>query len=162
AFPSDKPRIVGYAAKWDERAMEYAGTPRKFDFEDADAPLLDWLRTLAVECFRLFDLAGYARVDFRVDSRGQPWILEINANPCLSPDAGFAAALLRADLPFARAVEWIVDDALRQKGEEASAAGNQVLSAQYSVPGTSQPAPSRAAKKSRRSPGIKLRTRVAK
>ena len=33
------------------------------------------------------------RVDFRVDERGRPWILEINANPCLSPDAGFAAAL---------------------------------------------------------------------
>ena len=117
AFPAGKPKIVGYAAKWDERAMEFAGTPRKFDFPKTDAPLLDWLRTLAVECWRLFDLAGYARVDFRVDSGGQPWILEINANPCLSPDAGFAAALARAELPIARAVEWIVEDALRQGTE---------------------------------------------
>jgi ribosomal protein S18 acetylase RimI-like enzyme len=115
AFPSGKPRIVGYAAKWEEKAMEYAGTPRTFDFSAADAPLLDWLRALAVQCWELFEMSGYARVDFRVDSRGQPWILEINANPCLSPDAGFAAALARANLPLVNAVEWILDDALRKR-----------------------------------------------
>jgi D-alanine-D-alanine ligase len=118
AFPVGKPRIVGYAAKWDERAMEFANTPRKFSFTAADAPLLDWLRTLALECWRLFDLAGYARVDFRVDAHGQPWILEVNANPCLSPDAGFAAALARANLPFDRVLGWIVEDAQRPRGQE--------------------------------------------
>ena len=40
----------------------------------------------------LFGLAGYARVDFRVDADGVPTILEINPNPCLEPGAGFAAA----------------------------------------------------------------------
>ena len=59
-----------------------------------------------------FDLHGYARVDFRVDGEGRPWILEVNANPCLSPDAGFAAALARADIPFHDAVARILDDAL--------------------------------------------------
>jgi len=162
AFPADKPKIVGYAAKWDERAMEYAGTPRKFEFDDADAPLLDWLRTLAIECWRLFDLAGYARVDFRVDSRGQPWILEINANPCLSPDAGFAVALERADLPFVRAIEWIVDDALRDRGQatgDRSKDTGETTAKTIAAPAESQP---QAKKKSRRSPGIKLRTKVAK
>ena len=48
----------------------------------------------------LFGLAGYARVDFRVDSAGEPWILEINTNPCLSPDAGFAAAVTQAGLSY--------------------------------------------------------------
>jgi D-alanine-D-alanine ligase-like ATP-grasp enzyme/ribosomal protein S18 acetylase RimI-like enzyme len=116
AFPEGKPRIVGYAAKWEEKAMENAGTPRHFDFTPDDAPLLDWLRALAVQCWQLFDLSGYARVDFRVDGRGQPWILEVNANPCLSPDAGFAAALARANLPIINAVQWIVEDALRGRG----------------------------------------------
>ena len=40
----------------------------------------------------LFALRGYARVDFRVDPKGKPYILEINANPCISPDSGFIAA----------------------------------------------------------------------
>jgi D-alanine-D-alanine ligase len=116
AFPKGKPRIVGYAAKWDEQAFEYDQTPRKFDFPAADAPLLDTLRGLALDCWRLFDLRGYARVDYRVDAQGRPWILEINANPCLSPDAGFAAALARARLPYERAVEWILEDAHRRPG----------------------------------------------
>lgn len=113
AFPKGKPRIVGYAAKWDERAFEFENTPRKFDFATADKPLLDTLRGLALDCWRLFDLRGYARVDFRIDAKGHPWILEINANPCLSPDAGYMAALSRAGLPLDRAVEWILEDALK-------------------------------------------------
>ena len=114
-FAEDKPKIVGYAAKWDEGAIEYESTPRKFDFKPADAPLLDWLRSLAVQCWQLFGLRGYARVDFRVDKQGKPWILELNANPCLAPDAGFAAALAKANVPLERAIAWILDDSLRRE-----------------------------------------------
>jgi hypothetical protein len=45
-----------------------------------------------------------------VDGAGQPWILEINANPCLSPDAGFAAALDRASIPFDEAIQRILEE----------------------------------------------------
>jgi D-alanine-D-alanine ligase len=55
---------------------------------------------------------GYARVDFRCDAEGRPWILEINANPCLSPDAGFAAALQQAGFKFDAAIERLLEDAL--------------------------------------------------
>ena len=115
AFPEGKPRIVGYAAKWEAGTLEYEHTPRRFDFPPDDAPLLDWLRTLAVQCWKLFELRGYARVDFRVDAQGRPWILEVNANPCLSPDAGFAAALARAGVPLERAIEWIIEDGRRPR-----------------------------------------------
>src|SRR5690606_31385231 len=89
AFPADKPRIVGYAAKWDADSFEYRATPRRFDIEpELAARAID----LALACWARFGLEGYARVDFRVGTDGAPTILEINANPCLSPDAGFAAA----------------------------------------------------------------------
>ncbi|MBK8976228.1 MAG: ATP-grasp domain-containing protein [Planctomycetes bacterium] len=109
----DAPRIVDYRAKWDDGSREYHATPRTFDFRPQDAELLDALCEFALRCWRLFGLRGYARVDFRVDHSGQPWILEVNTNPCLSPDAGFAAAVARAGLSLDEAVARIVADALR-------------------------------------------------
>jgi D-alanine-D-alanine ligase len=69
------------------------------------------LQALSLSCWKLSGLRGYARVDFRVDDAQQPWILEINANPCLSPDAGFAAALQQASIPFDQAIARILAQA---------------------------------------------------
>lgn len=109
-FPPGKHRVVGYRAKWDEESFEYKHTPRTFDFRAEDAPLLEKLADLAVSCWRLFDLKGYARVDFRVDQTGRPWILEINTNPCLSEDAGFYAAAKRSGLKFNHVIKRIIAD----------------------------------------------------
>ncbi|MBN1626417.1 MAG: GNAT family N-acetyltransferase, partial [Deltaproteobacteria bacterium] len=51
------------------------------------------------------------RVDFRVDESGRPWILEANCNPCLNPDAGFAAAALQSGLNYAGMIERIISEA---------------------------------------------------
>ena len=100
-YPAGKPRIVNYAAKWDEHSFEFHATPRRFDFGAEDGDLLQRLAATARACWRLFDLRGYARVDCRIDGRGEVQVLEVNINPCLSPDAGFAAAAAQAglDLP---------------------------------------------------------------
>ncbi len=111
-FPADKLRIVDFRAKWEEESFEYTHTPRSFDFTAADQPLLEELRAVAGRCWDCFDLGGYARVDFRVDGENRPWVLEINTNPCLSPDGGFYAAAERASLSFTGMVERIVDDCL--------------------------------------------------
>lgn len=112
-FPPEKPRIVGHRAKWEPSSFEYQQTPRRFDFPKEDAQLLEQLAQLALDCWRLFELRGYARVDIRVDQTGQPWILEVNVNPCLSPDAGFAAALEEAGISYDTAVQKIIDEANR-------------------------------------------------
>jgi D-alanine-D-alanine ligase len=110
-FPPDKLRIVGYRAKWQEDSFEYHHTQPRFDFPAADAPLVEELEDLARRCWTLFRLRGWARVDFRVDAAGRPWILEVNGNPCLSLDAGVAAALQRAAIPFDECIRRIVEDA---------------------------------------------------
>jgi D-alanine-D-alanine ligase len=117
AFPPGKPRIVGHRAKWVAGSFEFDHTPRSFDFSDQDRPLLHRIGELALACWRLFGLRGYARVDFRVDHQQNPWILEINTNPCLAPDAGFSAALLRAGISFPQAVQRIIDAATRGHGD---------------------------------------------
>jgi len=106
--PAGRPAMVGFRAKWETDSEEYRNTPRRFDFPPGDTPLLAELETLARRCWDLFQLAGYARVDFRVDPDGRPFILEINTNPCLSPDAGFAAALDRAGISYTQAVRQMV------------------------------------------------------
>ncbi|MCU0585751.1 MAG: hypothetical protein MUC46_06745, partial [Desulfobacterales bacterium] len=115
-YPENRPRIVGYRAKWDPDSFEFSHTPRRFEFPRQDAALLERLGALALSCWKLFGLNGYARVDFRVDGGEEPWILEINANPCLSPDAGFAAALETAGIPFQTAVARIIAAAGRKGG----------------------------------------------
>lgn len=111
-FPKAKPRIVGYSAKWIETSFEYRATPRIFRFPPEDQALLGRLRLLSETVWDLFQLRGYARVDFRVDADGNPFILEVNANPCLSPDAGFAAALAESNLTFEEAMSRIVSSAM--------------------------------------------------
>ncbi|MCA1786343.1 MAG: D-alanine--D-alanine ligase, partial [Desulfobacteraceae bacterium] len=106
--PDNRPAMVGFRAKWEADSEEYHNTPRRFDFAPADTPLIEELKTLARQCWHLFHLAGYARVDFRVNLDGRPFILEINTNPCLSQDAGFAAALDRAKISYADAVHQMV------------------------------------------------------
>ncbi len=110
AYPAGKVRIVGYRSKWEEGSFEFNNTPRSFEFPATDAPLIDRLKGLALQCWRSFSLRGYARVDFRVDSEGRPWILEVNANPCLSPDAGFSAATHEAGLSFPDVLQRIIRD----------------------------------------------------
>ncbi|MEO8463757.1 MAG: ATP-grasp domain-containing protein [Gammaproteobacteria bacterium] len=110
-FPVEKPAIVGYAAKWHTDSFEYRNTVRSFAVE---SELGIRAENLARDCWELFGLTGYARVDLRVDAGGEPWVLEINANPCLSPDAGFAAALGTAGIEYKTAIGWLVDDALRR------------------------------------------------
>lgn len=112
-YDEGRPRIVGYRAKWDEKAYEYHHTPRRFGFGRQDGPLLRTLKRTALRCWQLFELRGYARVDYRVDRGGTPWILEINSNPCLSPDSGFTAATEEAGLRYEEVIGRIVADTVR-------------------------------------------------
>ncbi len=124
AFGGDRLPIVGYRAKFDAQSFEYHHTPRRFNFSPDDAPLLDELAQQAVACWRLFGLTGFARVDFRCDRQGRPTILEINANPCLERESGFAAALDQAGIGYDGGIQRLLDDAVvradggRRKGEE--------------------------------------------
>lgn len=99
-LPDTRVKIVGYAAKWAEESEEYSGTVRTFDFSPDDESLVATLRSLSRQVWDAMALSGYARVDFRIDAAGRPYILEVNVNPCLTPDAGFAAAAERGGLTY--------------------------------------------------------------
>lgn len=121
-YAIDKPKVVGYRAKWDPDSYEYHHTPRKYDFTTRDRLLLQELTALSLRAWRLFGLRGWARVDFRVDRHGGPWILEVNANPCLTSDAGFMAAARRASLEPSQVVQRILSDGVRRGSRNKRAA----------------------------------------
>jgi D-alanine-D-alanine ligase len=111
-YANDRYKIVDYKAKWESESFEYQHTVRSFDFPEQDRPLLEKINKIARECWRLFNLKGYARVDFRVDDSGNPWVLEVNTNPCIAPDSGFVAAARQADLSFKHVIERILHEPL--------------------------------------------------
>ncbi len=105
--------IVDYAAKWDEESPSYHLTKRFFGIEENESELARRLKALTLAAWNAGDLSGYARIDFRVDEAGEPFILEFNTNPCLAPDAGYAAALNEAGHSYEDGVKAIVEAALR-------------------------------------------------
>ena len=115
-YPPDKVRMLCYDAKWTPDSFEYEHTRRTFDFPPQDEPLLRQLSAISTHCWEVFKLRGYARVDFRIDKAGQPWVLEINANPCLSPDGGFVAAAARGGLDYNGLIGRIIHDIPQKEG----------------------------------------------
>ncbi len=99
-WPHGKPKLVSFAAKWEEDTFDYNGSQRRFGCEDEEPELARQLIETTKKVWRLFSLRGYARVDFRVDKNNKPWVLEINPNCCISTDAGFAAAAEQAGIPY--------------------------------------------------------------
>jgi D-alanine-D-alanine ligase len=106
-FPDTMYPILGYRAKWDESSFEYHNTPRSFP-QDLTPLMLRTIEETALGCFRLLMLRDYGRIDMRIDEGGKVHVLEANANPCLSPDAGFAAAAQEAGLSYSRMVDRMV------------------------------------------------------
>ena len=122
AFPPGKPRIVDYAAKWKSDSFEYRNTPRVIP-APLDEATADKVRELALAAFAVLGCQDYARVDFRLDADGMPWILEVNANPDITPDVGFAAALAAAGIAYEDFVAGVVASAAARAGADAVCGG---------------------------------------
>jgi len=109
-YDDKKPRIVDFKAKWEMDSFEYTNTVREFPGNNLNKQLKKNLKEAALACWNLFGLKGYARVDVRTDSNDNVYILEVNANPCISPDGGFVAATKEAGYPFINVIERIIND----------------------------------------------------
>ncbi|MGH7118320.1 MAG: GNAT family N-acetyltransferase [Acetobacteraceae bacterium] len=101
------PRILDYAGKWLTDDPLFSATYRSFTgIEDE---LASQLANLARRAFSALGLTGYGRVDIRLDSTGVPYVLEVNANPALTPDAGFAAAAKQHGMAYRELISRVVE-----------------------------------------------------
>jgi D-alanine-D-alanine ligase len=89
AMPKGMWRIVSYTSKWHTGSDEDLGAAPRCP---ADLPeeLSAECQRIALAAWKAIGGSGYGRVDMRIDAQGQPWILEVNANPDISPTAGLA------------------------------------------------------------------------
>ena len=115
ALPESSPPIVSFAAKWHEGSPEDLGTrpvcPAPLPPETARE-----LQRLAGRAWKLMEGRGYARVDVRLTSDGTAYVIDINPNPDLSPEAGLARQ--------ARAAGWSYEELIRRIVEAALASEN--------------------------------------
>jgi D-alanine-D-alanine ligase len=109
-YSDEMPRIVDFKAKWEEGSFEYENTIRKFPGINLNPLLKERIESAALKCWYEFGLKGFARVDMRVDQYDNPYVIEVNANPCLSPDSGVVAATIAAELPFTAVLARIISD----------------------------------------------------
>ena len=106
----DKPKIVGYKAKWDTNSEEYKQTCRSFDTLADNQKLNKNLVLICRESWNAFNLKGYVRIDFRVDTNDTVYVLEINGNPCIASDSGFIAAAGHAGYDHKTVINRILKD----------------------------------------------------
>ena len=112
-------RIVSYDAKWMTGTVAYEGTkglcPAKLP-----AHMEAKLRDTALRAFHVVGCRDYARVDFRLAPDGEVYLLEVNPNPDISDDAGFARSARAYGLTFPEIIGRIVDSALERHNMEPS------------------------------------------
>ena len=89
-LPEGHAKICSYEAKWNYGSVFDIGT--KPYFPELSSKLKQSITAAALAAYELFQCRDYARVDMRVDSKGVPYILEVNCNPDVCPGAGFFRA----------------------------------------------------------------------
>lgn len=107
--------IITYDGKWKEGSPDYDMSPMKFPAENVSPALAERLRQIAERTYRLFGCRDYARLDVRVNAAEEPFILELNTNPGLNPEAGFALGLQSMGLTWDSLVLQLVQNALSRK-----------------------------------------------
>lgn len=122
-MPKGEPNIVSYQAKWDPKSPLYSGTepvyPAKLEEE-----LKTKIEKAAVKAYLEIGCRDYGRIDMRLREDGKFFILEVNANPDISPDSGFDRAGKVAGMTYSQWICEITRNALERtprKAKELSA-----------------------------------------
>jgi len=114
-MPAGRPRIVSFAAKWEESSVEYRGT-KPVQCTGLPEDVAARIATVARAAFAAMELRDYGRLDVRLAADGTPYVIDINPNCDLSEAAGgFARAGRAAGLGYDEVVRRIVDLAYQRR-----------------------------------------------
>jgi D-alanine-D-alanine ligase len=107
-----RPNILSYGAKWDVRSPEYVDSPSG----PCELPTAIRERCIRVaqDAFDALECRDYGRVDLRLTAEGVPYVIDINPNCDLHPEAGFAKAASGARWTYPALVRKVVEVALER------------------------------------------------
>uniref|UniRef100_A0A832I5T6 D-alanine--D-alanine ligase n=1 Tax=Eiseniibacteriota bacterium TaxID=2212470 RepID=A0A832I5T6_UNCEI len=109
---------------YDYEAKYTAGRSRYFCPADLPEPLAARIRDLGLAASRALGCAGVSRVDFRLDPSNEPWCLEVNTVPGMTPTSLVPMAAkargLTYDQVVQRMLELAVEEWRRRHGRTAS------------------------------------------
>ncbi len=112
-LPAQYHRIISYNAKWMKGTLEYEHTRGV-----CPAPLPQALeasiKEMALKAYQILGCRDYARIDFRLSKDHKPYILEVNPNPDISDDAGFARSGKTYGYSFEQLIGKIIECALER------------------------------------------------
>ncbi|MGH7679757.1 MAG: D-alanine--D-alanine ligase family protein [Gemmatimonadaceae bacterium] len=124
-------RIVSYRSKWDVGSEEDLGSQSVCP-ADLSPRLANEVRRICLRAWKLVGGHGYGRVDIRVDDDGRPWILEVNANPDIATDAGFAGMAEVAGIEYSTLIRTICEFGIARRREQALVPDDWALAQQLS------------------------------
>jgi len=107
--------ITTYEAKWMPDHPLYKQTPPCCP-ADISPALKRRLEDIALSVYRLLHGRDYGRVDVRMDSTEEIYVLEYNPNPDISPEAGFIRSLKAGGYEYEDFVSIVLKEALKRKG----------------------------------------------
>ncbi|MBI4549192.1 MAG: ATP-grasp domain-containing protein [Ignavibacteriae bacterium] len=112
-LPDQYHRIITYNAKWMKGTEEYEHTKGVCPAL-LPAELEATIKEMALKAYQLLSCRDYARVDLRLSKDHQPYILEVNPNPDISDDAGFARSVRGYGFTFEQLIAKIIECALER------------------------------------------------
>jgi D-alanine-D-alanine ligase len=121
-LPENLPKIVTYDGKWIAESVYYNNTKPKVTAE-LDKKLEKKGTATALEAYHALSCRDYARVDVRIDKSGKPYVIEVNPNPDISEDSGFARAAASKGINYPELLITIANFAInRRKNDSKSQA----------------------------------------
>ena len=120
--------ILTYDGKWSPNSNDDLATPVRCPANVA-TDVARRIEQTALAAYRITGCRDYARIDLRMDSSGRVFVLEVNANPDIGPDAGFARMLRARDISYEKFANQLVANAFRRRPARPNA---QVSSASNS------------------------------
>ncbi|MFH1414488.1 MAG: ATP-grasp domain-containing protein [Elusimicrobiota bacterium] len=110
--PDEDPKMATYKAKWDKQYRKKWGIENGFANNLPDS-INEKIINLSKKAYRALNITGYGRLDLRLSSDNEIYVIEANANPALAPKEDLAMSAAKAGIPYESLIRKIINLALK-------------------------------------------------